>query len=212
MRLFFPVILAAALTGCGSATPATDLTATNAAIGANTSAVTDLAGKTDTNTAKIVDAINGLGGQIGALAPAAAAAPVKVDPDTCSIPDGMTPTVYDPTTRHVTGNTADVVRGMLVVTCDVNSVQGWQAWNVKGLKPGTVENGQNGLLVDAGGNAVNIDDIRGMWSTKPTPPKGKKYTVACLKDLGPDACKAKPVEKPDTVLTINGRKVTISGS
>lgn len=215
--LLITLSLAATLTGCGSSTnPAgapTDLGPTNTAIDNATAAVNDLGAKSDVNTGKIVDAINGLGGQLGALAPVGAAPVAKVDPDTCTLPTGMTATAFDKKTRHITGTQDAIVSGkMLVVACDVNSVQGWQAWNLSGLKLGTSANGQDGLLVDGGGNAINVDDVRGHYSSKPTTVKDHKFTVACIKGLGSDACKGKKAEKPDTVLTINGHKVTISGS
>lgn len=190
--LFLTLSLLAALIGCSTPT----------SIDANTAAVTDLSGKVDANSTAVVAAINGLGTKLDALVPVTPDPPVVVDPDVCTIPTGMTLTAFDKTTRHVTGTQDAIVSGkMLVVACDVESVQGWQAWNLAGLKLGTSANGQDGLLVDSAGNAVNVDDIRGHYSSKTSTVKGRKFTVACIPGLGPDACKVKKAEKPtsDTI-------------
>lgn len=207
MRYFLVTLILAALTGCSTPTStapaATDLTATNTAIDNATTAVNGLGAKSDANTAAVVTAINGLGGKLDALAPAGTAPVAKVDPDTCTLPTGMTATAFDKKTRHITGTQDAVITGkMLVIGCDVESVQGWQAWNVSGLKLGTADNGQDGLIVDGNGNAFNIENVRGHYSTKATTVKGRKLTVACIPGISPDACKAKPVEKSATTITL----------
>lgn len=202
-HLILTLSLLTALTGCN----------TPASVDANTTAVTDLGAKVDASSDKVVAAINGLGGKLDALAPAPPAA--KPDPDVCTIPTGMTLTAFDKVSRHITGTQDAIVSGrMVVVACDVNSVQGWQAWNLAGLKLGTSANGQDGLLVDSAGNAVNVDDIRGNYSSKTSTVKGRKFTVACIKGLGSDACKAKPADKSATTITLTlpkGSKI-VTGS
>jgi len=217
MRLLTSLVLAVALIGCGSTSTPTDLTATNAAIGANTTAVDNLSGKMDASSDKVVAAITALGPKLDALVPADTAAPAPIDPNVCTIPTGMTPTTVDGD-GHVKGTVDALVDGLTLVSCDVGSLQGWQAWHLKGLRMGTKANGQDGLLVDSANNAVNIDDVRNghYYSSKPTKAKGKQYTVTCLGAVGPDACKAKPVEKSATSITVvlpRGAKiVTGSGS
>jgi outer membrane murein-binding lipoprotein Lpp len=213
MRLLLSSVLFAALAGC-STTPATDMTATNAAIGQLGDKVDASAAKTDAAADKVAAAISGLSGKLDALAPEAPAA--KPDPDVCTIPTGMTATTFD-NDRHIAGTADALVNGMTIVSCDADGLQGWQAWHLDGLRLGTKGNGQEGLVVDAANNAVTIDDIRNghYYSPKAHQTKGKKYTVACLPQFGTDACKAKPVEKSTATITIalpKGAKIITGGS
>lgn len=214
MRKFFlaTALFLAALTGCGSTS--TDLTATNEAIGANTTAVDNLGSKVDASSTAVVDAINNLGGKLDSLAPAGNAPVAKVDPNVCAIPTGMVKIAVDDNGNAKATQDALVNRGTAVIDCDVETApDGWRAWEVSGLRMGSADDGQDGLMVDSHGKALKPAMLRGITSTKFATVKGTHFTARCI-DISSTGkgCATKKTEKPDTVMVINGRKVTISGS
>ncbi|MFA6017652.1 MAG: hypothetical protein WCT28_03905 [Patescibacteria group bacterium] len=74
---------------------------------------------------------------------------------------------------------------MLVKACDPTSPNGDRAWLVSGLKAGSKDNNQKGLLVDNRGNVLTVESLAGLISKKEVKVPGTYFTAAC-KDLTGD--------------------------
>lgn len=191
---FFTMFIIAALTGCS--TPP-DMTATNTAI-------INVGTAIEANTAAIE-----------ANTPVAAPAPApKPDPNACTIPTGMAKTAVDANGNAKATQDALVNHGTAIFDCDVETApDGWRAWEVNGLHMGSAANNQDGLMVDSRGRAFKPSMLRGIASTGFVTVKGTSFKARCVSVSSTgEGCSKKKTEKPDTVMVINGRKVTISGS